>query len=94
MTNQNCENCPVHNTGQLKKLGVNMDSWDYVIALAGNPNTGKSTVFNNLTGLRQHTGNWPGKTVVRAGGGFGYTSKKYKTIDLPGTYSLLSTSTD
>jgi len=94
MTNQNCENCPVHNTGQLKKLGVNMDSWDYVIALAGNPNTGKSTVFNNLTGLRQHTGNWPGKTVVRAEGGFDYNGKKYKTIDLPGTYSLLSTSTD
>ena len=39
---------------------------DYVVALAGNPNTGKSTVFNHLTGLRQHTGNWPGKTVTRA----------------------------
>jgi len=94
MVNQNCENCPVHNTSQLKKLGVNMDSWDYVIALAGNPNTGKSTVFNNLTGLRQHTGNWPGKTVVRAEGGYDYNNKQYKTIDLPGTYSLLSTSAD
>ena len=71
-----------------------MDSWDYVLALAGNPNTGKSTVFNSLTGLRQHTGNWPGKTVTRAEGGFLYQEKRYKIVDLPGTYSLLSTSTD
>ena len=71
-----------------------MDSWDYVLALAGNPNTGKSTVFNALTGLRQHTGNWPGKTVIRAEGGFVYQNKRYKIVDLPGTYSLLSTSTD
>jgi ribosome-interacting GTPase 1 len=49
-----------------------MTDWDYVVALAGNPNTGKSTVFNALTGLRQHTGNWPGKTVTRAEGGFSY----------------------
>jgi len=89
-----CETCPVHNTGNLIKLGVNMDSWDYVVALAGNPNTGKSTVFNSLTGLRQHTGNWPGKTVTRAEGGFSYADKRYKIVDLPGTYSLLSTSTD
>jgi ferrous iron transport protein B len=78
----------------LIKLGVNMASWDYVVALAGNPNTGKSTVFNSLTGLRQHTGNWPGKTVTRAEGGFSYAGKRYKIVDLPGTYSLLSTSTD
>jgi ferrous iron transport protein B len=71
-----------------------MDSWDFVIALAGNPNTGKSTVFNSLTGLRQHTGNWPGKTVTRAEGGFEYNKNRYKLVDLPGTYSLLSTSTD
>jgi ferrous iron transport protein B len=71
-----------------------MDNFDYVVALAGNPNTGKSTVFNNLTGLKQHTGNWPGKTVTRAEGGFAYKDKKYKLVDLPGTYSLLSTSTD
>ena len=77
-TNQGCENCPVHNIGNLKKLGINMDQYDHVIALAGNPNTGKSTVFNNLTGLRQHTGNWPGKTVTRAEGGFEYNSKKFK----------------
>lgn len=89
-----CETCPVHNAGNLIKLGVNMASWDYVVALAGNPNTGKSTVFNNLTGLRQHTGNWPGKTVTRAEGGFSYAGQRYKIVDLPGTYSLLSTSTD
>ena len=64
------------------------------MALAGNPNVGKSTVFNNLTGLRQHTGNWPGKTVARAEGGFSCHGKSYKLVDLPGTYSLLSTSTD
>ncbi len=93
-TAHGCEACPVHNVGNLVKLGVNMDSWDYVVALAGNPNTGKSTVFNALTGLRQHTGNWPGKTVIRAEGGFSYADKKYKIVDLPGTYSLLSTSTD
>ena len=67
---------------------------DFVVALAGNPNTGKSTVFNALTGLSQHTGNWPGKTVTRAEGGFEYNEKKYKLVDLPGTYSLLSTSQD
>ena len=51
-------------------------------------------MFNYLTGLRQHTGNWPGKTVTRAEGGFEYGEKKFKIVDLPGTYSLLSTSTD
>lgn len=71
----NCANCPVHNMGNLKKLGIDMSSFDFVVALAGNPNTGKSTVFNYLTGLRQHTGNWPGKTVTRAEGGFEYGEK-------------------
>jgi ferrous iron transport protein B len=71
-----------------------MTDWDYVVALAGNPNTGKSTVFNALTGLRQHTGNWPGKTVTRAEGGFEYGGKRFKLVDLPGTYSLLATSLD
>lgn len=89
-----CEVCPVHNPGNLKKLGINMDKFDFVVALAGNPNTGKSTVFNSLTGLKQHTGNWPGKTVTRAEGGFEFNKNRYKLIDLPGTYSLLSTSTD
>lgn len=68
--------------------------FDYVVALAGNPNTGKSTVFNALTGLRQHTGNWPGKTVVRMEGAFEYKGKWYQLIDLPGTYSLLSITED
>jgi ferrous iron transport protein B len=71
-----------------------MQSWDFVVALAGNPNTGKSTVFNSLTGLHQHTGNWPGKTVSRAEGGFEYGGERYKLVDLPGTYSLLSMTTD
>jgi ferrous iron transport protein B len=89
-----CETCPAHNAQNLLKLGINMEDWDYVVALAGNPNVGKSTVFNSLTGLRQHTGNWPGKTVSRAEGGFSFSDHKYKLIDLPGTYSLLSTSRD
>lgn len=89
-----CETCPLYNTAALKKLGINTESWDYVVALAGNPNTGKSTIFNALTGLRQHTGNWPGKTVTRAEGGYNYGDANYKLVDLPGTYSLLSTSAD
>jgi ferrous iron transport protein B len=89
-----CETCPLFNNAQLVKLGINMTDWDYIVALAGNPNTGKSTVFNALTGLRQHTGNWPGKTVARAEGGYLYGNKHYKLVDLPGTYSLLSTSVD
>ncbi|NQS91777.1 MAG: 50S ribosome-binding GTPase, partial [Chloroflexi bacterium] len=71
-TQADCATCPAHHSANLKKLGVDMENWDYVVALAGNPNTGKSTVFNAMTGLRQHTGNWPGKTVTRAEGGFEY----------------------
>jgi len=89
-----CDTCPVHHVRNLQKLGVDMADFDFVVALAGNPNTGKSTVFNALTGLRQHTGNWPGKTVSRAEGGFEYGEHHYKLVDLPGTYSLLSTSYD
>lgn len=89
-----CQTCPIHNAAALQKLGLDVTDWDYVVALAGNPNTGKSTVFNALTGLRQHTGNWPGKTVSRAEGGFSYEDQRYKLVDLPGTYSLLSTSVD
>ena len=89
-----CATCPAHHLPNLVKLGIDMESYDYVVALAGNPNTGKSTVFNALTGLRQHTGNWPGKTVARAEGGFSSGEDRYKLVDLPGTYSLLSASLD
>jgi ferrous iron transport protein B len=62
--------------------------------IIGLPNVGKSTLFNALTGLKQHTGNWPGKTVTRAEGGFEFNKIRYKLVDLPGTYSLLSASQD
>ncbi|MBN1489072.1 MAG: 50S ribosome-binding GTPase [Phycisphaerae bacterium] len=75
-------------------MGITLAKYDRVVALAGNPNTGKSSVFNALTGLKQHTGNWPGKTVTRAEGGFAFNSVRYKLVDLPGTYSLLSASQD
>lgn len=78
----------------LVQLGVSPGKWDFLVALAGNPNTGKSTVFNALTGLRQHTGNWPGKTVTRAEGIFRHGEHAFKVIDLPGTYSLQAGSTD
>ena len=63
---------------------------DKIIALAGNPNVGKSTVFNSLTGLKQHTGNWPGKTVTNAFGTCKHNDKDYILVDIPGTYSLMA----
>jgi Fe2+ transport system protein B len=86
-----CEGCA---RAQLVKMGINSGKWNFAVALAGNPNTGKSTVFNALTGLRQHTGNWPGKTVTRMEGLYKYGDNVYKLVDLPGTYSLLATSED
>ncbi len=63
-----------------------------LIALAGQPNVGKSTIFNLLTGLNQHVGNWPGKTVERKEGKFKFEGKEYRLVDLPGTYSLTANS--
>ena len=67
---------------------------EYTVALAGNPNVGKSTVFNALTGLKQHTGNWPGKTVSNAVGYMKYKDTMFELVDLPGAYSLTSESPD
>lgn len=65
---------------------------DYTVAFAGNPNVGKTSIFNNLTGMHQHTGNWPGKTVSNAYGICNYQNKNFLFVDLPGTYSLMSNS--
>lgn len=90
-----CRDCPPDCGGNhINQLAGKLIDYDYTIALAGNPNTGKSTIFNQLTGLRQHVGNWAGKTVARAEGFFDFKENTYKIIDLPGTYSLLSTSVD
>ena len=91
-TGPSCTACPA--AGSSDRIALNVQVADAVVALAGNPNTGKSTVFNTLTGLRQHTGNWPGKTVTRAEGTFTHAGRRYRLIDLPGTYSLLSATDD
>ena len=61
---------------------------ELIVGLAGNPNVGKTTVFNQLTGMRQHVGNWPGKTVERAEGHFSHGDYDYDVVDLPGNYAL------
>ena len=65
---------------------------EYTVALAGNPNVGKSTIFNSLTGMHQHTGNWPGKTVENATGKFKINNQDFILVDIPGTYSIMSNS--
>jgi len=87
-----------HSTGtgvlgdQLNIERINADN--KIIALAGNPNVGKSTIFNSLTGLNQHTGNWPGKTVINAQGKYRHKDKNFIMVDLPGTYSLMANSVE
>jgi ferrous iron transport protein B len=90
-----------HITSTLKTLINNSEpfikkitSEDKVIVLSGNPNVGKSTVFNNLTGLNQHTGNWPGKTVTTAQGYCHFEGSTYILVDIPGTYSLMTHSAE
>ncbi|KAF5041783.1 Fe(2+) transporter FeoB [anaerobic digester metagenome] len=75
---------------EIKKLSPK----DKVIAIAGNPNVGKSTVFNTLTGMNQHTGNWPGKTVTNAQGYCSTDKHTYVMVDIPGTYSLMAHSAE
>ena len=83
-----------HSRVMREQFGIKTTGEQYVIALAGNPNVGKSTVFNALTGLHQHTGNWPGKTVDNAQGTYSYRNKSFLLVDLPGTYSLLAHSVE
>lgn len=83
--------CPASRQRVLREhFGILPAEGQLVVALAGNPNVGKSTVFNALTGLRQHTGNWPGKTVDNAQGTFTYRNQDFLLVDLPGTYSILA----
>lgn len=88
ITYKSAENSVVKKDSAIKKTSPD----DKIIAVAGNPNVGKSTLFNALTGLRQHTGNWPGKTVINAKGRYTYKGKSFILVDIPGTYSLMSTS--
>ena len=71
-------------------LKINKDRDEVIVSLAGNPNVGKSSIFNILTGMNQHTGNWPGKTVGNTIGSYYYKDKKYTVVDIPGTYSLMA----
>lgn len=84
-----CHDCPPPNSQRKPNNPATP-----LIALVGQPNVGKSTVFNLLTGMNQHVGNWPGKTVERKEGAFKYGGKKYTLVDLPGTYSLSANSAE
>ena len=77
-----------------KKLDLNRNDYNKIIALGGNPNVGKSTIFNSLTGLNQHTGNWPGKTVTNATGNYTFKNYQFTLVDIPGTYSLMANSVE
>ena len=92
--NTACGSCELGAKASFQRFGLNTTGFDFTLALAGNPNTGKTTLFNRLTGLRMHVGNWPGKTVTQAVGAFRFGSHKYRLVDLPGAYSLLSRSAD
>lgn len=86
LTNSSVGTSALEDALKIKKQSEN----DKIIALAGNPNVGKSTVFNALTGMNQHTGNWPGKTVSCASGKLRTKDNSYILVDIPGTYSLLA----
>lgn len=92
----NCGSCEVapDRGSRLLRLGRALPADAPTVALAGNPNTGKSTVFNALTGLRQRVGNWSGTTVVRTEGAYSWEGTTYRVVDLPGTYSLLTDGRD
>ena len=90
LTSQSTGRNAVDNVLRIEKLMPD----DKIVALAGNPNVGKSTVFNSLTGLKQHTGNWPGKTVTNAFGNTKHKDRNFVMVDLPGTYSLMANSVE
>ena len=77
-----------------RSLNIRKEENERIVALAGNPNVGKSTVFNGLTGLNQHTGNWPGKTVATAFGRYRHKNGSFILVDIPGTYSLMANSAE
>lgn len=90
LTNQSTGVSALEKELKIERLSIS----DKVIALAGNPNVGKSTVFNSLTGLNQHTGNWPGKTVSNAQGRHTHKDRDFILVDIPGTYSLMANSVE
>lgn len=90
LTNKSTGISSIQEELKIQKISPN----DKIIALGGNPNVGKSTVFNNLTGLNQHTGNWPGKTVTNAHGNYIHNNTNFILVDIPGTYSLMANSVE